>query len=205
MNNRQIRDAYDRRAADYDLSMGRGGGKLTGSFRARFGSLLHGETLEIAIGSGLNLPYYSAKVTRAVGIDLSDGMLQIAAKRARELGRHVDLLVMDAQKLAFRDNSFDTVAISFALCTVPDPAAALHEMSRVCKPDGHIVLLEHLRSSFAPVGLALRIASPIQERINGCHLARRTMDTVRQSGMEIVREDQRLFGIVRLAVARPAK
>jgi ubiquinone/menaquinone biosynthesis C-methylase UbiE len=203
MDNRQIREAYDRRAATYDATMGRGEQVLTGSFRARFGAPLRGDTLEIAIGSGLNLPYYSANVTRAVGADLSEGMLAIAAKRARDLGRGLALVVMDAQQLAFADATFDTVAISLALCTVPDPEAAVREMRRVCRPDGRIVMLEHVRSPIWPVALLQRLASPIQERLNGCHLARETIQTVRRSGLTIEREDQRLLGIFRLVVARP--
>jgi ubiquinone/menaquinone biosynthesis C-methylase UbiE len=205
MDNRQIRDAYDRRAADYDASMGQRGGRLTGSFRARFGALLHGETVEIAIGSGLNLPYYSDDVTRAVGIDLSPGMLEIAANRAQEVNRSIDLAVMDAQCLAFPDKSFDTVAVSLGLCTIPDPEAALREMSRVCKPDGQMVLLEHVRSPMWPVAMIQRLASPIQERLNGCHLARETIDLARECGLEFLREDQRLLGIMRLVIARPAR
>src|SRR3954453_23410673 len=100
MNNRQIRERYDKRAAIYDATMGRGESKLTGDFRARFGAMLRGQTLEIAIGSGLNLPYYSARVTRAFGVDLSRGMLDVAARRARDLHLPIGLAVMDAQQLA---------------------------------------------------------------------------------------------------------
>jgi ubiquinone/menaquinone biosynthesis C-methylase UbiE len=203
MNIEQIRDVYDHRAPTYDATVGRGEKRLTGDFRARFGAALQGATLEIAIGSGLNLPYYSDHVTHAVGIDLSEGMLTIAAARARELDRHIELVVMDAQQLAFPDHTFDTVAISLALCTVPDPEAALREMNRVCKPDGRIVLLEHVRSSVWPVGVLQRLISQIQERHNGCHLARETIDLARRCGLVIEREDQRLLGIFRLVVARP--
>jgi ubiquinone/menaquinone biosynthesis C-methylase UbiE len=203
MNIEQIRETYDRRAPDYDARVGRSERRLTGDFRARFGALLQGRTLEVAIGSGLNLPYYSDEVTSAVGTDLSRGMLEIAAGRARELGRPIDLVMMDAEQLGFPDDMFDTVAGSLALCTVPDPATALREMSRVCKPDGRIVLLEHVRSPVWPVAVLQRLVSPIQERFNGCHLARTTIDLVRQQGLAIEHEDQRLLGIFRLAVARP--
>ena len=205
MDNRQIRDAYDRRAADYDEAMGQRRGSLTGSFRARFGAMLAGETLEIAIGSGLNLPYYSPRVTHAVGIDLSGEMLDIAANRARDLQRPIDLAMMDAQRLAFPDGSFDTVAISLGLCTVPDPTRAIREMNRVCKSDGQIVLLEHVRSLVWPVAIVQRALSPLQERRNGCHLARETIDLVRACGLDVVAEDRRWFGVMRLVAARPQR
>jgi ubiquinone/menaquinone biosynthesis C-methylase UbiE len=205
MDNRHIRETYDKRAAIYDAAAGRGGTAFVRNLRARFGGSLRGETLEIAIGNGLNLPYYSSRVTRAVGIDLSPGMLEVAAKRARELHRSIDLLIMDAQRLAFPDHIFDTVAVSLGLCTISDPKAALREMSRVCKPDGQIVLLEHVRSPVWPVATIQRLVSPIQERLNGCHLARETIDLARECGLEIEREDQRLLGIMRLVIARPAR
>jgi ubiquinone/menaquinone biosynthesis C-methylase UbiE len=204
MDNRQIREAYDQRAPTYDAAEVRSEKKILGNFRARFGALLQGETLEVAIGSGLNLPYYSDQVTRAVGVDLSEGMLAIAATRAREVHRAIDLAVMDAQHLAFPDHVFDTVAISLALCTVPDPVAALQEMSRVCRPDGRIVLLEHVKSPNWAVAMLQRIVSPLQEWRLGCHLARETIDNARQCGLNIEREDRRLLGIFRLVVARPA-
>jgi ubiquinone/menaquinone biosynthesis C-methylase UbiE len=204
MNIEQIRDAYDQRAATYDATIGRGEKRSIGDFREQFGALLRGETLEIAIGSGLNLPYYSDQVTRAVGVDLSTGMIEVAANRATELQRTIDLVVTDAQRLAFPDETFDTVAISFALCTVPDPVAAIREMSRVCKPDGRIVMLEHVRSSSWPVGMLMRLVSPLQEWRLGCHLARETIDVARECGLTIEREDQRLLGVFRLVVARSA-
>jgi ubiquinone/menaquinone biosynthesis C-methylase UbiE len=205
MDNRQLREVYDKRAAIYDAATGRGGTGLVRNLRARFGDSLRGKTLEIAIGSGRNLPYYSSHVTRSVGIDLSSGMVEVAAKRARELHRSIDLLIMDAQRLAFPDHIFDTVAVSLGLCTIPDPKAALREMSRVCKSDGQIVLLEHVRSPMWPVAAIQRLVSPIQERLNGCHLARETIGLARECGLEIEREDQRLLGIMRLVIARPAR
>jgi len=157
----------------------------------------------VAIGSGLNLPYYSPAVTRVVGVDLSRGMLEQAAKRARALGAPIALAQMDAQRLAFPDASFDTVAISLSLCTVRDPIAALRELARVCRPTGRIVLLEHVRSPVWPVFALQRLWTPVQERMIGCHLTRETVELARGLGIAIQSERQRLFGIFRLVVARP--
>jgi ubiquinone/menaquinone biosynthesis C-methylase UbiE len=110
---------------------------------------------------------------------------------------------MDAQQLGFRDDSFDTVAISLALCTVPDPVAALREAARVCRPDGRIVLLEHVRSPVWPIALLQRLWAPIQERTLGCDLLRTTIDTARGLGFMVESERERLFGVFRLAIARP--
>ena len=160
MNLSQIRTTYDRRAPSYDKTVGFTERLFLGDLRRAFGSALRGETLEVAVGSGLNLPSYTPAVTRAVGTDLSGGMLAEARKRARELDLPMRFVQMDAQRLAFPDASFDCVAISLALCTIPDPVAALRELARVCRPGGRVVLLEHVLSPSRPVALLERIWSP---------------------------------------------
>src|SRR5262245_27138228 len=98
----RVRRIYDERASTYDRTVV--GERITlGDFRRAFGAALRGRTLEVAIGSGLNLPAYSAEVTAAIGTDLSRGMLLVARTRAAELERPLMLAQMDAQRLAFRD------------------------------------------------------------------------------------------------------
>lgn len=200
MNLEQIRRTYDRRAASYDRSIGLGERLLVGDLRRRFGGLLAGETLEVAVESGLNLPYYSGDVTRAVGVDLSPGMLAEARSRAEELGRAIELVEGDAQRLPFADASFDTVAVSLGLCTVPEPALALGEMARVCRPGGRIVLLEHVRATPPPLVWLQVLLSPVQERLIGCHLARATCETAREMGFGVEEVATRFAGVFRLAV-----
>ena len=200
MDLNQIRRTYDKRAATYDRTVGLGERLLVGDLRRRFGDLLRGETLEVAVGSGLNLPYYSPDVTRAVGVDLSPGMLAEARRRADGLGRNIDLVEGDAQRLPLPDASFDTVAISLGLCTVPDPGLALREMARVCRPGGRIVLLEHVRSTVPPLVWLQVVLSPAQERLIGCHLARSTFDTARALGFGVEEVATRLAGVFRLAM-----
>jgi ubiquinone/menaquinone biosynthesis C-methylase UbiE len=106
--------------------------------------------LELAFGTGRNLPYYPADV-RLTAIELSPRMLEIGRQRANELGRKVDLRLGDAQALEFHDQSFDTVIITFGLCTIPDDRAAVTEAHSVLRPGGRLVLLEHVRSPSTPV------------------------------------------------------
>ncbi|MDP9365501.1 MAG: methyltransferase domain-containing protein, partial [Chloroflexota bacterium] len=146
---------------------------------------------------------YAPAVTRAVGVDLSAGMLAEARRRAAELGRPVALVQADAEVLPFVDASFDTVAVSLALCTVPRPEVALREMARVCRPAGRVVLLEHVRSPVAPVDATQRLLSPFQERFIGCHLTRETIELVRQLGFTIQSARARLLGVFRLVVMQP--
>ena len=203
MNLPQLRAAYARLAPTYDRSVGLAERALLGELRQAFANELRGETLEVAIGSGLNLPYYPAAVERAVGVDLSGGMLAQARQRATELGRPITLVQGDAQRLPFPDDRFDSVGISLSLCTIPNPVAALRELARVCRPDGRVVLLEHVRSPVWPVYAVERLLSPLQERFIGCHLTRETIDTARREGFAIASERRRLFGVLRLVVARP--
>ncbi|MGH2617188.1 MAG: class I SAM-dependent methyltransferase [Thermomicrobiales bacterium] len=199
----RIRRLYDDRAATYDRSLGLVERLVLGSFREEYGALLQGETLDVGIGSGLNLPFYSATVTRAVGVDLSLEMLRQALERSRSLAVPVSLVQADAEALPFVDAAFDTVAISLALCTIPDPARALGELARVCRPDGRVVLLEHVRSPIRPIATVQRLLSPLNERAIGCHLDRDTFDLARSLGFAVQEIRCRLIDIFRLAIARP--
>jgi ubiquinone/menaquinone biosynthesis C-methylase UbiE len=199
----RIRRLYDDRAATYDRSQGTSDRIILGRFRQAYGALLRGETLEVGVGSGLNFPFYSPDVTRAVGVDLSQEMLRHARDRASRLSIPIALVQADAEALPFPDGSFDTVAISLALCTIPNPVKALLELGRVCRPGGRIVMLEHVRSTSRPLAAVQKVLSPLNERAIGCHLDRETFDLARSLGFSIDETWSRLFGSVRLVVARP--
>src|SRR5829696_3127596 len=159
----RIRRLYDERAATYDRSLGIVERLMLGRLRETYGGLLKGETIEVGIGSGLNIPFYSPAVTRAVGVDLSQEMLRYAHERAAQLGIPFALVQADAEALPFPDAAFDTVAISLALCTIPNPGKALLELSRVCRPGGRLVMLEHVRSTARPLAALQRALSPMNE------------------------------------------
>jgi hypothetical protein len=109
---RRARRLYDERAPTYDRTVALAERVVVGDFRRAFGAALRGRTLEVAIGSGLSLPFYGSTVADAVGVDLSVGMPRLARGRANERGRPLGLAQMDAQRLAFRAAAFDTVAVS---------------------------------------------------------------------------------------------
>ncbi len=120
-----------------------------------------GEVLEIGIGTGLNLPYYdSAKVTRLIGLDPSEKSWELAGERAAALPFDVEFLGLPGDAIPLADNSVDTVVVTFALCTIPDPVAALRGMARVLRPDGELLFCEHGRAPDAGV-------QRWQDRING--------------------------------------
>jgi ubiquinone/menaquinone biosynthesis C-methylase UbiE len=121
-------------------------------------SLAHGRTLEVAVGTGLNLPLYGRDL-ELTGIDINPGMLAMARRRAMELRRFIDLLETNAEMLPFPDASFDTVVCTLAVCSVADRGAAIAEMYRVVRPGGRLLLLDHLERRWIrgrPADLAVR-------------------------------------------------
>jgi len=136
------------------------------------------------------------------GIDLSPAMLRIARRRAAELGRDVELVVGDAQKLPFDDESFDTVLTALALCSIPDPEVAIAEMKRVLVPGGRLLLLDHIRSSWPPVTAGQWLVERITIPAGGDHLTRRHLQTVSRLGFEIVGTERRKLGTIERIHAR---
>ncbi len=161
-----------------------------------------GDVLEVAVGTGRNLPYYP-RDCRLTAVDVSDGMLRIARRRADATNLNVEFRIMDAEHLAFADDAFDTVASSLSTCTFPDPVAALREMKRVCRPDGHILLFEHGRSSFGPAAwLQDHMAEGHARRI-GCHWNREPQEFVRMAGLNIVSSRRSILGVLHVIEATP--
>jgi phosphatidylethanolamine/phosphatidyl-N-methylethanolamine N-methyltransferase len=110
-----------------------------------------GRILEVGVGTGISLPYY-ATANRLAGVDLSEPMLRKARARVHELGlRHVEgLAVMDAEQMAFPDDSFDVIVAQYVITTVPNPEATLNEFARVLKPGGEIVLITRVGADAGP-------------------------------------------------------
>lgn len=131
-----------------------------------------GETLEVAIGTGLNLPHYPEDV-RLTGLDLSPEMLALAETAAKRIGRTIQLMVGDAQDLPFVDRSFDSVVRTYGLCSVPDDAAVIIEMKRVLKPGGRLILVDHIRSSIKPIFWSQWLFELIWSRPKGGYVTRR--------------------------------
>lgn len=194
---------YEKEAADYDRQMRFFDWLLFGGGREWVCAQAHGEVLEIALGTGLNLPHYPQSVG-LTGIELSPAMLEIARRRARELGRGIDLRVGDAQALEFPDDSFDTVVCTLSLCTIPDERAAVAEVKRVLRPGGRFLLLEHVRSPLLPVRLVQRLLDPLFLRLEADHLLREPLEHLRAEAFEIERLERSKLGIVeRVAARRP--
>ena len=201
----KTRSRYSRIAPIYDVMELPYEGRFA-PWREKVWSLVpSGQVLEVGVGTGKNFPYHPARV-EVTGIDLSNRMLARARQKAHSLGRSIQLREMDVQQLDFPDGSFDAAVAIFVFCSVPDPVAGLRELGRVVKPDGRIILLEHVRIDRpAIIGKLMDLFDPLVVRLMGPHINRRTAEAVQQAGLEVEQvEDLAPGGLVKLIIARPS-
>lgn len=200
-----IRRLYEQEAPIYDRVMRVWERILLGGAREWVGRRAHGDVLEIAVGTGRNLPYYAPDI-RLTGIDLSPDMLALAKHQAAILGRDADLRLGDAEQLEFGDESFDTVVCTYSLCTIPDDAQAVSEMRRVLRAGGRLLLAEHVRSPMGIIRAAQRALEPLAVRFAADHLLREPLEILQAQGFVIEKVVRRKLGIIEfLAASKPAK
>lgn len=192
----RIRLIYDRRAARAPATPpGRGGAIRWLCSQAE------GDTLEVGIGRGRTLVHYPSHV-RLSGIELSPVALQLAERRALDLGLAASLRLGDASALPYPAEHFDTVVFCMVLCTIPDDHAAVAEAVRVLRPGGRLLLLEHVRASNLIVRSLERLLDPITVWRQGDHLLREPLDHVLAQGLEVELLERRWLGVEERLVAR---
>jgi ubiquinone/menaquinone biosynthesis C-methylase UbiE len=159
----------------------------TARLRAAWVPRASGNVLEIGIGSGLNLPFYSADVRRVYGVEPSLEMQRLARGRASTARCPIELLAQSAEAaLPLDGGSIDTVVVTWSLCSIPDPPRALGQMRRVLKPEGRLIFLEHGLSPDAGVAAWQNWLTPLHKRIGGgCHLNRRIDALIGAAGFRI--------------------
>lgn len=145
-----------------------------------------GKVLEIGLGTGRNMPHYDpAKIDKIWGLDPALEFPRIARKRIEAAGLDVELLPLSAETIPREDASFDTVLVTYTLCSISDPLQALREMKRVLKPDGRLIYCEHGLAPDEKVRLWQRRLTPVWRKISGnCHMDRKTPDLLRQAGFQ---------------------
>lgn len=160
-----IEKAYARWAPIYDFVFGAvfDPGRQAAIIAAE---AMGGRILDVGVGTGLSLPDY-APSSRIFGVDLSEPMLRKAHERAcaLRLCQVEGLAVMDAQRLAFADASFDVVVAQFVITAVPDPEATLDEFARVVRPGGEIILVNHLGAESGFRFIFEKAFSPLARRL----------------------------------------
>ena len=146
-----------------------------------------GAVLEVGVGSGLNLRFYSGgSVTRLVAIDPSEAMLSMARKNAAGLAFPVDLRCEPAESLSLGAGSIDTIVMTFTLCSIPEPVRALREMRRVLKPGGHLLFVEHGLAPDPGVRRWQERLNPLWKRVaGGCNLNRKIDALLAESGFRV--------------------
>jgi ubiquinone/menaquinone biosynthesis C-methylase UbiE len=201
----RTRRLWDRYAPRYDRQIARSERLLFPGGRAWACSQASGRVLEIAVGTGLNLPWYPKGIT-LTGIDLSPAMLAIARDRAKELGLDADLLEGNAEALPFPGAGFDTVVCTVSLCNIPGDRAAIAEMYRVLRTGGRLVLLDHVASDRRWVLAMERLLEPLTLRLNGDYLTRHPLPLVEAAGFTVEHSERRKAGIIeRLTAVKPAR
>lgn len=207
MSDAERREVFNRNAIKWD-GMVRWTELSSGLWwwRRKLAKLAYGDVLEVAVGSGRNFKYYDLnKVKSLTAVDYSRPMLQVALKKklssisTRFICSHITELKSHFEN----DNQFDCVVDTFGLCSFEDPEAALREMSRLCKPDGRILLLEHGESSWQFFRNYLNKHLPTHLQKYGCYHNRPIRDIVISAGLQIESERRRQFGSLYLLVCKP--
>lgn len=196
----RLHEIWDKHAADYDRQMDFMDRRLFTGGREWLAQRARGKVLEVAIGTGRNLPFYEKDID-LTGIDLSSETLRLARGRAERHGIDVRLIEGDGQDLPFEDEIFDTVIAGLCMCNFPDPIAAVGEMKRVLKPGGSLVSLDHVRSPSLPVRLVERAFNSLSVRFMGDHLVREPLEYYAHHGLKILEVERYRWGIVERAHA----
>lgn len=199
-----LQNAYDEIAGQYEKKIWFDQHILgVARLRKKLLSKATGKILDVACGTGLNIPWLPAG-SDITAVDLSPNMLDVARANTTKHGLNVKFAVMDAENLEYADGTFDTVVSTLSTCTFPDPVKALREMKRVCRPNGMILLLEHGHSS-------LPWLANFQDRHEyqhyqdhaGCRWNQNPLDLVKSAGINILRSKRNIMGMFHSVEAAP--
>lgn len=178
---KKIMNRYNRVSYIYDIFESPMELMAMKKYRQEIMNDLRGKVLEVGVGTGRNIEFYP-KDLDITAIDFSDHMLKKAKEKTRKLNKNVDLQLADVQQLPFDDHTFDTVFTTCVFCSVPDPILGLKEIRRVLKPEGKVILLEHVKSKKKILGFLMEIFNPIIVNLYGANINRDTEENVLKAG-----------------------
>lgn len=166
-------------------------GEKFGELRARYLEGVSGEVLEVGFGSGLNLPHYPPKVARLWALDPATVGRQIASRRLEDVPFPVEFIGQTGEEIPLPAGSIDAAVSTWTLCTIPDPAQALHELRRVLRSGGSLRFIEHGRSPEPHVARWQDRLNPLQNRVaGGCNLNRKIDHLLLEAGFVLTRLDR---------------
>lgn len=153
--------------------------------RKRLISKAKGHVLEIGSGTGVNFPFY-VNATHVTAIEPNSDMLKRSCSKARNHFVPIQMHLGKADDLPFPDNTFDTVVGTLVFCTIPDSKKALAEIQHALKPDGKLLLFEHVRLNHSVLGKTQDLLTPLWKRMcDGCCLNRDTLQMVKNAGFHV--------------------
>lgn len=193
------KDRWNSTSRTYDwLTFGEG--LRQGDSKRRHFANARGRTILVAVGTGADIKFLPPGLD-IVGIDISPGMIDKAQPRSQGYNGNIELQVMDAHHLDFPDDTFDTAITACTFCSVPEPVEGLHELRRVLKPGGRLLMYEHVRSNVPAVGLFLDFMTYITRFMIGPDLNRDTVENARRAGFRVISERNIYFDIVKAVEA----
>ncbi len=192
------RQKWDKASGSFDF-VTFGDDKRLGPHKRRLFSKISGKALMVAAGTGNDFQFFPPG-RDILAIDISSKMLERAAKKAVGYLGKLELRQMDVCELPFDDSSFETIVTVCTFCSVPRPVVGLGELHRVLRPDGQVLMFEHVRSRIGPIGIFLDFMTPISRRL-GPDLNRDTVGNVQRAGFRIRREENVYLDIVKIIEA----
>jgi ubiquinone/menaquinone biosynthesis C-methylase UbiE len=202
MDTEATRKRYNRIAPVYDFMESLVERSRYSGWRQLLWSKVEGnKILEVGVGTGKNFPFYPAGKD-ITAIDFSEKMLDRAREKVKKQDIEIALRQMDVQNLSFEDDTFDTIVSTFVFCSVPDPIKGLKEIKRVCKPNGKVLLLEHVLSANHFLAFLMNMVNPLVVRTMGPNINRKTVENVSISGLKVEKLTDLAAGIFKLIEAR---
>jgi len=192
---------WDSAAGSYDI-FNRGIERRYGDYKKELFAKASGKTLLVAAGTGLDFDCFPPGI-EITAVDFSPKMLEKAKKRAERFNGRIKVVLADIQQTDFPDESFDTAVTSCTFCSVPDPVKGLREIHRILKPDGRLLMFEHVRPSHPLLGVMMDILNPVVSAF-GPNINRQTAENVRKAGFRIVREYNVYLDMVKTFEAQKA-
>jgi ubiquinone/menaquinone biosynthesis C-methylase UbiE len=166
-----------------------------GPHKRRLFERVRGTTLLVAAGTGNDFKFLPPG-QHIISIDISPKMLERAATKATAYVGTIELHEMDVCDLKFPEAAFDTVLTVCTFCSVPRPIAGLRELHRVLKPDGQLLMFEHVRSGIGPLGILMDLMTPLTVRF-GPALNRDTVGNVQKAGFRLRRVENVYLDVVK--------